>query len=769
MHTRIRCFAISRIFKVLLPLLCALYSPGLWAEGFRVQDIRVQGLQRISEETLLEYLPIQPGDLLSDTKSPALLRALYETGFFNDIRLEREGEVLQVIVVERPSVASISFSGNKSLDDKMLRAALKANGLAEGKAFNKPLLARIERELEQQFFNQGKYSVKIATKVSDLERNRVAVAIDIVEGSIARIKRVNIVGNKAFSEKTLLSQMQLSTGGWLSAFTKDDQYSKQKLSGDLEALRAFYLDRGYVNFKISSTQVNVTPDKSGIYITVNVDEGGVYKLTDIQLAGSYIGKVDPYFAAIQLRRGEAFNRRLVVDSTDRLSRLLADQGYAFAKVNAIPEIDEQNKTIALTFMVDPGQRVYVRRVNIQGNSRTRDEVIRREFRQMEATWFSSEKLRLSRERVQRTGYFDSINISTPAVPGSADQVDVNVQVTEKPSGALLAGVGFSQSQGIVLNASISQENFFGTGKQVSLALKTSKANQHYEVAYTNPYYTVDGISRGFQLSYRSTDFDELDTADYKTSNGIAGVSFGIPLSEFNRLKVGIKAHHIDFKLGSNPSSQVFNWVALEGDRYLNFEADLSWRHDSRDSAWLPTQGALQHLGMEVAIPGSTLNYYKFFYKYRHYWALPKDWVFSVNGELGYGDAYGDTSQLPFFENFYVGGPRSVRGFKSLSLGPRDSTDDPLGGNAKLLGNAELYFPPLYNRSMRLLAFVDAGNVYDTEDQGIQWDKLRYSAGIGLSWLSPIGPLTLSFARPINLVFNDKDKKESFQFSLGTTF
>ena len=769
MHTRIRCSRFLVNYKMIVPLLSLLYASGTMADSFRIQEIQVQGLQRIPEETVLEYLTVKPGDMLADTKTPALLRALYKTGFFKDIRLERVDETLQVVVVERPAVAEITIKGNKSLDDKTLRAALKEAGLVEGKTFNQPVLAQIERDLEQQFLNQGKYAVKIDTQVTALERNRVAIAFDIVEGDIARIQGINIVGNKVFSDDTLLSEMQLSSGGWFAAFTKEDQYSKQKLSGDLEALRAFYLNQGYINFEIASTQVNITPDKSGIYITINVNEGGVYKLTDVQLAGTYIGKVEPYFAAIQLRRGEPFNRQLVVDSTERLSRVLSDKGYALAQVNAIPEVDEQNRTVVLTFSIDPGQRVYVRRVNIQGNSRTRDEVVRREFRQMESTWFSSEKLRLSRERAQRTGYFESIDINTKPVPGMNDQVDIDVTVKEKPSGSLLAGIGFSQSEGIVLNGSISQANFFGTGKQVSLALKTSKANQHYEVAYNNPYYTVDGISRGFQLSYRSTDFDELDTANYKTNNGIVGMSFGIPLSEFNQFKVGLKAHHIDLKVGSEPSDQVANWVATEGDRYLNIETDLSWRHDSRDSAFFPTKGTLQQFGMELGIPGSDLKYYKLFYKYRKYWALPNEWVFSLNGELGYGDAYGSTSKLPLFENFYVGGPKSVRGYESLSISPWDSKRDPMGGNMKVVGNAELYFPPFYSPTMRMLAFVDGGNVFDTKinEYKIAMNELRYSAGVGLSWLSPIGALTLSLANPLNATV--RDKKEVFQFSFGTTF
>jgi outer membrane protein insertion porin family len=743
--------------------------PSLWAESFRVQEIQVQGAQRIAPETVLAYFPLQSGDMLSDMQTPELLRALYSTGFFSDIRLERAGDVLQVIVVERPAIAEVKLEGNESLDDKTLRAALSALGLAEGQFFHRPLLARVESELEQQFFNQGKYAVRVDAQSFETSDNQVTVSLNITEGDITRIQGINIVGNKSFSEDVLLDEMQLSTGGWFAIFTKEDQYSKQKLEADLEALRAFYMNQGYIKFDIESTQINITPDKTGIFITINIDEGAIYTLHDVQLAGTYIGDIEPYFEAIKLQRGEPFNRRLVVASTERLSRLLSDQGYALARVNALPEVDEERHLVALTFNLEPGQRVSVRRVNIEGNSRTRDEVIRREFRQMESTWFSGEKLRLSRERVQRTGYFESLDITTPAVPGVPDQVDVNVRVREKPSGALLAGVGFSQSEGIVLNASISQDNFFGTGKKVGLALKTSKANQHYEVSYNNPYYTVDGISRGFELSYRATDSDELDTADYKTSNGVAGINFGIPLSEFNRFNVGLKLHHIDFKVGTDPSNQVRDWVAAEGKNYLNLEADLSWQHDSRDSAWFPTQGAFQRLGLELSIPGSDLTYYKLFYKYRHYWSLPADWVFSVNGELGYGDAYGDTSQLPIFENFYAGGPRSVRGFQSFSLGPRDSDDDPIGGNVRIVGNAELYLPPIFSPNMRLLAFVDAGHVYNTKKTDVQLEDLRYSAGIGMSWLSPIGALSISLAKPINPTDRDKQKEETFQFSIGTTF
>jgi outer membrane protein insertion porin family len=753
----------------LLPFVGLMMSSlSAFAESFVVDDIRVEGLQRITAGTVFNYLPVQPGDSISDANTPELIRALFKTGFFKDVRLERDGDVLIVVVSERPAISEINFSGNKSIEEEVLREGLKDAGLSEGRTFNRSVLEGIERELERQFFNAGKYAVKLSTTVTPLERNRVAIDIAIVEGETARIKRINIIGNEAFDEEDLLDEFSLTTGGWLSSFLKDDQYSRQKLAGDLEVLKSFYLDRGYVKFKVDSTQVTITPDKQDIYITINVSEGDVYKLSDIQLAGEYVGGPEDYFPHIHLIRGEPFNRKSVVESSDRISSMLADQGYAFANVNAIPDIDEDGKSVSVTYFVDPGSRVYTRRVNISGNSRTRDEVVRREFRQMESAWFSSEKLKLSRERVQRTGYFERVSVETPAVPGSGDEVDVNVDVVEKPSGALLAGLGFSQSSGIVLNASVRQENFLGTGKKVGLAFQTSDANQNYEVSYNNPYYTVDGISRGFTLNYRTTDFDELDTADYKTDDAILGMNFGIPLSEFNKFTFGFALHHIDFELGAAPSDEIIDWQDTEGSKYLNFETTIGWSHDSRDSAIFPTDGASQRLIAELTLPGSDLTYYKVEYRHRRYFPLGDDLVLSLGGEIGYGDSYGDTSQLPFFENYFGGGPKSVRGFSTFSLGPRDSQGDPLGGNAKVIANAELAYPaPFYPESMRLLAFVDAGAVYNTDDDIFDSDELRYSSGIGMAWLSPLGALRVSYAVPFNK--DSQDEPEEFQFTFGTTF
>lgn len=757
----------ARFWGILLLLGCATHAI---ADGFRINDIRVEGLQRITAGTVFNYLPVKPGDIIDINHTSDIIRALYKTGFFKDVRLEKHGDVLVVIVTERPAISEINFSGNKSIDTNALKEGLKDIGLAEGRTFERSVLDRIEQELQRQYYNQGKYAVKLTSTVTPLERNRVSIDIDVVEGETALIKKINIVGNTAFDEDDLLDEFKLSTGGWLSRFTKDNQYSRPKLAGDLETLRSYYLNRGYVNFKISSTQVTITPDKQDIYITINIDEGDVYTISDIRLAGDLVGEPEDYFPLIHLKRGQPFARKDVVESSDRISAQLSDLGHAFANVNSIPEIDEDNKTVAVTFFVDPGKRAYVRRINISGNQRTRDEVVRREFRQMESAWFSGEKLKLSRERVQRTGYFDSVTVETPTVPGSSDEVDINVAVGEKPSGSLLAGVGFSQSDGFVVNAAVNQDNFAGTGKKVSLAFKTSSANQHYQVSYLNPYYTIDGISRGFNISYRSTDFKDLDTADYKTDDGIVGMTFGIPLSEFNRFNFGAAIHHIDFKLGDKPSVEVRNFENREGNTFLNLEVNLSWRHDSRDTAIFPSEGSLQSLYAEASVPGSDLTYYKISYEHRRYWPLGGDVVVSLSGEIGYGDGYGDTEKLPFFENFFGGGPGSVRGYASRSIGPRDSEEDPLGGNAMYAGSLELLFPPPFMKksdTVRLAAFVDVGSVVDTDVDFFDTEEIRYSAGLGMSWLSPVGALTISYAFPLKT--DSQDEKESFQFSFGSTF
>lgn len=750
-----------------------------WATAeFRIADIRVEGLQRIAAGTVFTYLPVQIDDLVADDVTAGVIRSLYATGFFDDVKVERDGNVLVIWVRERPAVAQVEIIGNKSIKTEDLKEGLKEIGLAEGRVFNRSVLDRIEQELRRQYFAAGKYGVNVESTVSPLERNRVAVRIEVTEGMTARLKQINIIGNQAFKEKTLLKQFKLGDTTWHSFYSKNDQYSKEKLAGDLEALRSFYLDRGYIKFQITSTQVTISPDKNDIYVTIGIDEGEVYQVSDIRLAGDPSVPAEPLFPLIHLQRDTVFSRKTASESAERISELLGNEGYAFANVNTVPEIDEENNTVAVTFFVDPGKRVYVRRVNMQGNTRTRDEVLRREMRQLESAWFSADLVRRSRERLQRLGFFEDVNIETPAVPGAPDLVDVDVTVKEKPSGNLLAGVGYSQSQGILFNTSVSQNNFLGTGKRVSFAFNTSRSDQLYRLAYTNPYYTVDGISRGFDLTYRTTDFDQYIGADYTTDVGLAEVNFGLPISDTSRAGFAARYQYTRFFAGEySPLAQDF--VTNNGDEFNDVFLSANYTKDSRDSAIFPTKGTMQRLFGEFSVPGSDLQYYRLNYRGQQYVPLTQRFIFALRADVGYGAGYGDTDAMPFFNNFYAGGPGSVRGFKANTLGPRETTDedDPVGGNFKLAGSVELFAPPpvggKFEKTLRLGAFFDFGNVWWTEDSdlveptSLDLGDLRYSAGLSLAWLSPVGALTLSLAYPINST--DADETQVFQFSFGQNF
>ena len=756
-----------------LMLLTISWLPALaMADLFVIKDIRVEGLQRISAGTVFNHIPVKIGERIQSEQSSSIIRELYKTGFFKNVRLEREDDVLIVFVQERPAIAQIGITGNDSMGTEELLMSLKDIGLAEGRVFNNSVLDRIERELRRQYFSNGKYGVKLESTVTPLERNRVAVDIAIKEGAAARIKRINIVGNTVFEEEDLLDTFKLGTSNMLSRVTKNDQYSKQKLSADLETLRSYYLDRGYINFKVNSTQVSISPDKSDIYVTINITEGDVYIINDIKLAGRLAVPKEQIFPLIHLSRGTTFSRKDVVDSAERINSLLGKNGYAFANVNSIPEINEEKKTVAVTFFVDPGKRVYVRNVNFRGNSNTRDEVLRREMRQMESAWFSSEQVKMSKERLRRLGYFDSVTIETPAVPGSTDQVDVNVTVKEKQTGNIMAGIGWSKSDGIMFNSSISQNNFLGTGKRVIFAFNNSQSQRHYQVGYTNPYYTVDGISRGFDLMYKQTDFSDIDTAKYKTDVASAGVNFGIPLNEYDRVRFDLKVVNTEFETGtgSNVSTEVAQFETDNGDSFLDYQLGVSWSSDSRDSSLFPSRGGMQTLSAEMTLPGSDLEYYKVAYTHKRYFPVSEALTLALRGEVGYGDGYGDTEKLPFFKNYFGGGVKSVRGYKDYSLGPRDSLDDPLGGNMKLFGSVEVVFPDplgLAPETVRMGAFVDVGNVYDTDDDSVDIGELRYSTGLSLKWLSPMGPLGFVVALPLN--DEGDDETENFQFTFGTAF
>lgn len=763
---------IRNLFAFFLFLLLS-RSPVYGAEDFLVKDIRVEGLQRIAAGTVFNYLPVSVGERMDPGKTAEIIKALYKTGFFKDVRLERDGDVLVVVVTERPSIAKIDISGNKEIETDKLTQALKDIGLAEGRVFNRSVLDQIEQELRRQYFSKGKYGVQLTTTVTPLERNRVAVAIDIKEGKAAKIKQIKLIGNKTYSDKVLLKEFQLSTTGWFSFWTGDDQYSKQKLSGDLEKLRSYYLDRGYLKFRIESTQVSISPDKKDIYITIVFDEGQIYKVSDLKLAGNLVVEPEQIYPLIDVRRNEPFSRKRVTNTTEQISKLLSNYGYAFANVNSIPEIDDTKREVALTFFVDPGKRVYVHRINMAGNARTRDEVLRREMRQMEASWFSTERINKSRDRLKRLGFFEDVTIETPAVAGSTDEVNINVNVKERPSGNFLAGVGFSRSDGIILNASITENNFLGTGKKMTLAFNNSTATTIYQVAYTNPYYTIDGISRGFNLSYRATDFSKLNVSNYTTDIGRAGMNFGFPISEFQRAGFSADIDDITLKTGSAPSDEVQNFIDAYGDKFNDLRLLANWSYDSRDNFLFATKGMLHTFAVEAALPGSDLEYYKADFIGQGFIPLTRNLTLMLKGQIGYGDGYGKLDTLPFFYNFFAGGPRSVRGYEQWTLGPRDSNDDPFGGNLLTVANIELQFPPpgdAFKDTLRLSAFFDLGNVFDTHGlesgsgTGFAVDKIRYSTGLAGSWLSPIGALTVSLGFPLNA--SSEDKREVFQFNFG---
>ena len=718
-------------------------------EEFIVEDIQVKGLQRISVGTVYNYLPVNVGERFSlDNVAPAI-KALFKTGFFKDISLEREGSTLIVNVVERPSIAKIIFEGNKDLSKDDLTKALKKIGLAEGKVFDQQVLDKVEQELSRQYFSHGKYGLKITTEVSNLTRNRVGIHIKISEGRVAKIKQINIVGNNVFDEETLLRNLELNTSNLLSFYTKDDQYSKQKLQADLETLRSYYLDRGYINFSIESTQVAITPDKKDIYVTINVKEGDVYKLEKVKLAGNLVVDPPELIKLVKVGPGETFSRKSATETSKAISDRLGDDGYAFANVNMVPEINEAKKTVDMTFFVDPGKRVYVRRINMKGNSKTRDEVLRREMRQMESSWASSSKIERSKTRLERLGYFEEVNVETPPVAGSADQIDVNYTVVEKPSGNLSAGIGFSQTQGIVLNANIAQDNVFGSGKRVNIAFNNSTYLTSYQFGFFNPYFTVDGVSQGYNLGYTKRDAGQINIANYSTNVANAGINFGIPLNEFDNLRFDVDVKHTELTKTDFTSNEIQNFIREQGDSFLTLAPAVGWSHDTLNRAIFPNKGQQQRFSALATVPGSDLEYYKIGYKHQLYFPLAKDFTFRLQGEVDYGDGYGSTGDLPFFENYFGGGTGSIRGFRNNTVGPRDTPfGNPLGGSSKIIGNAEVFFPVPFmpeTKSVRLGTFIDAGAI----NNGFKTDNFKYSAGVSGEWLSPFGALSVSAAYPIN--------------------
>jgi len=746
-----------------------LASAGAAAQGFApfvVTDIRVEGLQRTEPGTVFSYLPVKVGETMSEEKAQAALRALYATGFFADVRLEAESGVLVVFVQERPAVAQIDFSGMKEFEPEAVRKVLREQGLAEGRIFDRSVLGNAEQELKRQYLSRGLYAAEVQTTVTPLERNRVGINIAVTEGEVAKIRGINIVGAEAFRESELLGLFVLRTPGWLTWYTKHDRYARDKLAADLETLRSHYQNRGYLDFAIESTQVSITPDRRDIYITVNLNEGERYAVSDVRLSGQMLVPREELEKLIQLKPGDVFSREKLAASTKAIADRLGNDGYAFANANAIPEVDKDKRTVAFNVVIDPGRRVYVRRIDVAGNTRTRDEVIRRELRQFEGAYYDASKIQLSRRRIDRTGFFSEVNVDTQPVESSPDQIDVTYTVRERPTGSLLVGIGFSSVEQFAVSASIRQSNAFGTGKFVSATVNSGRVNTVYALSYHDPYYTIDGVSQGFDVYKRETDASSLSVAPYSTDALGGGIKFGYPISEATSVDFGLNLESVELTTFSNSPQQYLSFVESFGNEYRYGALTAGWQRDTRDSVILTTAGNFMRASAEFAT--GDLKYYRLNYQHQWFYPLSRDYTVMLRGDLGYAGGLGNRP-LPFFKAFFVGGPDSVRGYEAFSLGPRDLNGDAIGGRTKVVVGAEFLFPmpgATREQSLRLAAFLDGGQVYG-QGQKVELGELRYSAGIALSWLSPFGPLRLSVGHPLNP--KPGDEVQRLQFTFGTGF
>ncbi len=756
-------------------MLALLGQAALASDEFTISDIRVDGLERISAGTVFTYLPVQKGDRINRSRSAEALRALYRTGFFKDVRLDRQGDILVITVRERPAISKIDIVGNKDIKTEELQKGLTNIGLAEGETFDQLNVERVTQELTRQYNNRGKYNVKISPSVKELDRNRVAVTLTIAEGKAAKIRHINVVGNETFTDEEIREEFELDTTNWLSWYRRDDQYSREKLSGDLEKLRAFYLDRGYVDFDIESTQVSVSPDRRNVYLTANVNEGEVYTVGDVRLTGKFIVDEATLRRLVVINKGETFSRKNLEQSSEYIKKLLGNFGYAFAEVSPLPQVDRDKRIVDITLLVEPGKRVYVRRINFEGNSKTVDEVLRREMRQFEGGWFNQAALDRSKIRLERLGFFKTVTVETPKVAGTDDQVDVNIKVEEQQTGNFQFGVGYSELQGAILSVALSFDNFLGTGNRVGFAVSNNSVFKRFDASYFNPYYTDDGISRGFNVSYRELDSQQANIASYTSDVGQVGVNYGIPLSEFDRINFRLAADHTKIEIFPGLTPDEYIPFVLDNRTFNSLRFEASWFRDSRNRFFSPTDGALTRLTAELTLPPSEIEYYKVSAQYQRYFPLTKAFTLMVNGELNYGDAFGGDKKnlgLPFWENYYSGGVRSVRGFRDNTLGPRLNSGGellPVGGAMSVIGNVEFLFPTPFAKgadTIRLGWFLDVGNVYrdiDDFDAG----ELRYSTGLTMQWRAPVGPIIINLAYPLN--DKEGDDVERIQFSFGNQF
>ena len=735
-------------------------------DPFVVKDIRVEGIQRIEAGTVFSYLSVKVGDTMTDEKASQAIRALFATGFFKDVTIETDNGVLIITIQERPSIAQIDIIGAKEFKKEDLIKGLRSLGLAEGRIFDRGLLDKAEQELKRQYISRGKYSATMTTTATPLERNRVAVRFDIVEGDVAKIRQISIIGNKVFTEAELLKQIKLRTPGIMTWYTKDDQYSKQKLSGDIESIKSYYLDRGYLEFNVDTTQVSITPDKKDVYISIGVTEGPQFTVSNVGVAGETLISRDEALGLVKLKSGDVFSRAKLNESTKAIGDRLGNDGYAFANVNAVPEIDRAKRTVAFTLFIDPGRRVYVHRINVTGNTRTRDEVVRREMRQLEGGWYSADKITKSKQRIDRLGYFNEVTVETPSVPGTTDQVDVNLNVVEKPTGNITLGAGYGSSEGIILSGGISQNNVFGTGNFLGVQVNTSKVNTVYSLSFTQPYWTVDGVSRGFDLYKRNTDPQAIGAGYYRTQSYGATGRIGIPFTEIDNITVGLG--YDDTNLTTYPGLspvRIQTYVDTFGAANNTILGSVGWVRDTRDSAIYPTKGGTQRASVETGLPGGTLRYYKAGYQNQRYFPLNNTFTLYLNGDIGYGAGL-DGRPLPFFRNYYLGGVTSLRGFYTATIGPKYEDGTPVGGSKKILGNAEILMPVpgmANEKSVRLSAFFDTGTV----GESYSFSDFRAAAGVGILWVSPFGPLKLSVAQPFRVQVGDT--RQRIQFTFGQQF
>lgn len=759
--------------------------------SFVVEKIQINGLHRITQGTVLNYLPIHVGDTLSLNDTAKVIQALYKTGFFTNVALARDGNTLIITLQERPTIGDIKITGNKLITTKDLTKALANLGVAVGQVYDQSVVDGVQQSLEKEYYDQGNYGAKVSTKIIDESNNRVGVQISIHEGDAAKIREIKIIGNQAFSESTLLRQFKLTTAKPWDAFTKSGQYSKQKLDGDIETLKSYYMDRGYIQFKVDATQVMLTPDKQNVDIVIHITEGPQYKLKGYDFQGHLIYPEETLRKLVPLKAGDIFSRQQVTNTTNILGAYYGQYGYAFIKITPIPHIDVANREVSMTFLIEPSNKVYVHRISFQGNTKTQDTVLRREMRQEEGALVNTENVKESERRLNMLGYFKDVKVDTQPVPGSDDQVDIKVDVTEAPSATLTAGIGYSDTDGFLINAGYNQPNFLGTGKNLGINFNTSDFERYYNINYFNPYYTDSGIGRGFNVYAQTvnTDAHDIDISTYATDAYGASMSYSMPLSETNSLSFGYGYQITRLKLGDNPSQELINFMngtntiplppgtlpEHKSADFNNVTLNGGWSHVSYDRGIFPTKGFAQSIGLNVNLPGGSepQDYYKANYLAHLFWPLGKGFILSTRGELGYGDGFGPTKNLPFYQNYYAGGigvQGAVRGYEGYSIGPKDSNGDTYGGNFLVDGTVGLVVPtPITPDTFRTTLFVDFGNVYNTT--GVQTTTgsgpMRFSAGIAAEWRSPIGPLVLSLAQPLNKQHGDES--EVLQFTVGTSF